>query len=217
MATKQTQVALVDPVEWLGDWHPLAEQLGSADGLLEIGAVAEHLSAGPVHDLPSLRDFLAHYHRDILFPFEMPAIEAGHRHALGNELRELIALDQQLAGQQILESLAGASRRVGQAQLQKLRPLRDQKLVRRYLEAVESGHAHGWHTLVYGLTLAIYSLPLRQGLLGYAHQITRSFIYSAARLLRLSERECRDLFDEVCADLPRQIETLLAKDFKPQA
>ena len=136
MTTKHTQVALVDPVEWLGDWHPLAEQLGSADGLLEIGAVAEHLSAGPVHDLPSLRDFLAHYHRDILFPFEMPAIEAAHRHALGNELRELVALDQQLASRQILESLAGASRRVGRAQLQKLRPLRDQKLVRRYLEFV---------------------------------------------------------------------------------
>jgi urease accessory protein UreF len=211
MATKQTQVALVDPVEWLGNWHPLAEQLGSADGLLEIGAVAEHLSAAPVSDLPSLREFLAHYHHDILFPFEMPAIEAGHRHALGNELRELVALDQQLAGQQILDSLAGASRRVGQAQLQKLRPLHDQKFVRRYLEAVESGHAHGWHTLVYGLTLAIYSLPLRQGLLGYAHQITRSFIYSAARMLELSEHQCRILFDDSCAELPAGIELLLAQ------
>ena len=43
------------------------------------------------------------------------------------------------------------------------RPLRDQRLVQRYLTAVEQGEAQGWHTLVYGLTLAVYSLPLRQG------------------------------------------------------
>ena len=61
--------------------------------------------------------------------------------------------------------------------------MRDQRVVQRYLQAVEGGQANGWHTLVYGLTLAVYSLPLRQGLLGYAHQTTRGFIYSAARML----------------------------------
>src|SRR5213075_2729464 len=132
-------------------------------------------------------------------------------HASRNEVRELVALDQELAAEPVLKQFAHPSRRVGQAQLQKLRPLRDQRVVQRYLHAVESGVAHGWHTLVYGLTLAIYSLPLRQGLLGYAHQTLRSFIYSAARFLRLSERECRVLFDEVCANLPAQIETLLAR------
>jgi urease accessory protein UreF len=108
-----------------------------------------------------------------------------------------------------LQNFAAPSRRVGQGQLQKLRPLRDQRIVQRYLQAVESGAAHGWHTLVYGLTLAIYSLPLRQGLLGYAHQTMRGFIYSAAATLRLSERECRDLFDESCADLPAAVDVLL--------
>jgi urease accessory protein UreF len=70
--------------------------------------------------------------------------------------------------------------------------------VQRYLSAVESGQAHGWHTLVYGMTLVLYSLPLRQGLLGYAHQTTRGFIHAAARGLQLKEAECRDLFDELC-------------------
>ena len=37
---KQTQVALSDAAEWLGDWHPLAEQLGSADGLVSLGSVS---------------------------------------------------------------------------------------------------------------------------------------------------------------------------------
>ena len=126
-------------------------------------------------------------------------------------MRELVALDQSLAGQPILTEFAAASRRVGQSQLRKLRPLRDQRVVQRYLHAVESGEAHGWHTLVYGLTLAVYSLPLRQGLLGYAHQTTRGFIYSAARMLSLSERQCRALFDSLCASLPEAVEALVAQ------
>jgi hypothetical protein len=59
------------------------------------------------------------------------------------------------------------------------------------------------------LTLELYSLPLRQGLLGYAQQTTRGFIYSAARMLHLSERECRELFDELCEGLPVVVEELL--------
>jgi urease accessory protein UreF len=82
-------------------------------------------------------------------------------------------------------------------------------VVQRYLRAVELGDAHGWHTLVYGLTLAIYSLPLRQGLLGYAHQTTRGFIYAAARTLQLSEHQCRELFDDVCRELPAAVGTVL--------
>jgi hypothetical protein len=51
---------------------------------------------------------------------------------------------------------------------------------------------------------------LRQGLLGYAHQTTRGFIYSAARMLQLSERQCRDLFDSQCASLPEAVAGLVA-------
>jgi urease accessory protein UreF len=205
-----TQLALSDAAEWLGDWHPLAEQLGSTDGLVTLGSVSASLRLVPVHDLSSLQLFLRQYHSQILLPFELPAIQAAHGHAARHEVRELIAFDLSLAAQPILNDFAAASRRVGQSQLRKLRPLRDQRVVQRYLEAAESGKAHGWHTLVYGLTLAIYSLPLRQGLLGYAHQTTRGFIYSAARMLRLSEHQCRDLFDSLCADMPGAVEALVA-------
>ncbi len=203
------QLALSDAAEWLGDWHPLAEQLGSADGLAELGSVSTLLALKPVRDLPSLRQFLERYHGQILIPVELPAIQSAHGHASRHEVRELVAFDQGLAGEPLLQSFASASRRVGQCQLQKLRPLRDVRVVQRYLGAVENGEAQGWHTLVYGLTLAIYSLPLRQGLLGYAHQTTRGFIYAAARKLRLSERKCRDLFDAISVDLPGQVEKLL--------
>jgi urease accessory protein UreF len=203
------QLALSDAAEWLGDWHPLAEQLGSADGLVTLGSVSSLLRLPPVRDLASLRRFLRDYQNHILVPFEFPAIEAAYSHAQRQELSELIELDQRLADEPMLRYFAEPSRRVGQYQLQKLRPLRDLRLVQRYLLAVEAGQAHGWHTLVYGLTLAIYSLPTRQGLLGYGHQTTRSFIYSAARMLRLSERDCRELFDELCAGLPQAVEGLI--------
>ena len=207
----QTQLALSDPAEWLGDWHPLAEQLGSTDGLVSLGSVSASLRLVPVHDLASLRLFLRNYQSQILLPSELPAIQAAQAHAARHEVRELIALDQSLAAQPILNGFAAASRRVGQSQLRKLRPLRDERVVQRYLEAVENGGAHGWHTLVYGLTLAVYSLPLRQGLLGYAHQTTRGFIYSAARILRLSEHECRALFDSLSTGLSETVEALIAQ------
>jgi urease accessory protein UreF len=206
---KQRQLALSDATEWLGDWHPLAAQLGSTDGLVELASVSSFLRLDPVHDAAALSGFLESYQERILFPLELPAIHTAYNHTARHELRELIALDQELTQQPVLQQFAGASWRVGHAQLKNLRPLRDERMVRRYLQAVESRAAHGWHTLVYGLTLEIYSLPLRQGLLGYAQQMTRGFIYSAARGLKLSERQCRELFDALCAPLPQAVEDLL--------
>src|SRR5664279_1747962 len=207
----RSQLALSDATEWLGDWHPLAEQLGSTDGLVTLGSVSASLRLAPVHNLPSLHRFLRDYQAQILLPIELPAIQRAHGHATRHEVSELVAFDRSLAREPILQAFASASHRVGQSQLRKLRPLRDQRVVQRYLDAVNGGQASGWHTLVYGLTLAVYSLPLRQGLLGYAHQTTRGFIYSAARMLRLSEHQCRALFDSLCADLPEALEALLAQ------
>ena len=205
----RTQVALRDAAEWLGDWHPLAEQLGSADRLLASTPLASLLGLRPVVDLTTLRVFLEEYHARILLPLELPAVLTAHNYASFNGLRELVALDQRLAGEPGLRDFAAASSVVGQAQLRKLRPLRDERLVQRYLRAVESGQAHGWHILVYGMTLAVYSLPLRQGLLGYSHQTTRGFIYAAARPLRLSERTCRAVFDNFSPRLAAGVETLV--------
>ncbi len=208
----QTQLALNDAAEWLGDWHPLAEQLGSADGLVTLGSVSGLLQLAPVRSLPGLRRFLRKYQAEILLPCELPAIQSAHGHASRYEVRELVALDRSLAAEPNLRLFGLASSRVGQYQLRKLRPLRDQRVVQRYLQAVESGEASGWHTLVYGLTLAVYSLPLRQGLLGYAHQTTRGFIYASARSLRLSEHQCRVLFDTLCANLPTAVDGLLKQE-----
>lgn len=186
-----------DPAEWLGDAHPLVAQLGTADGLASLHALAGSLMAKPVTSLASLREFLQAYHERILLPHELPAIQTAFSHASRNEVRELIAFDLELTNEPMLREFAKASQRIGRDQLQRLRPLRDERMVQRYLAAVEGGQARGWHTMVYGMTLVLYSLPLRQGLLGYAHQTTRGFIHAAARGLQLKESECRDLFDEL--------------------
>ena len=64
---------------------------------------------------------------------------------------------------------------------------------------------------MYGLTLALYSMPLRQGLLGYGFQTSRGFIHAAANSLHLSERECRELLDELCSEFPEAIEKLIGQ------
>jgi len=198
-----------DAAEWLGDAHPLVEQLGSADGLVSLHALAGSLVSRPIVTLGALRDFLVCYREQILLPHELPAIRDAYAHAAHQHVRELVALDQRLSGEPALRDFAAASRRVGQSQLQRLRPLRDERIVQRYLHAVESGQAHGWHTLVYGMTLVVYSLPLRQGLLGYAQQTTRGFVHAAARPLNVTEAECRELFGELCTPLGAAVESLV--------
>ncbi len=208
---KQFQPAVGEPAEWLGDCHPLVEQLGSTHGLAALGNVAASLDLSQVRDLPSLRRFLHEYYHEILLPVELPAIRRAFDHVCRHEVRELVEFDRQLAGEPVVKPFAEASRRIGQCQLQKLRPLRDERIVRRYLEAVERGNANAWHTLVYGLTLALYSMPLRQGLLGYGFQTTRGFIYAAAKSLRFSEKDCDHLLEELCIPLRPAVEGLIGQ------
>jgi len=162
-----------------------------------------------VTDLPSLRCFLRDYLSGILIPLELPAICRSYGHASRYEIRELIELDRQLAREPLLQSFATASQRVGKTQLKRLRPLRDQRLVQRYLRAVQAGEAQAWHTGVYGLILSLYSLPPRQGLLSYAQQTMRGFVRSAAGHLQLSPAECEDLMSEAEPCFPETVNMLL--------
>ena len=205
----QFQKAPALEAELLGDLIPLLEQIGSPDGLAALAGTGDPLATLTIRTTAGLRSFLREYHARILQPLELPAIQRAFVHTGRNELRELIAFDQSLVEDMTLKTFAPASRLVGLAQLQRLRPLRDQRLVQRYLTAVEAGTANGWHTLVYGLTLAVYYLPLRPGLIGYAQRTTRGFIQSAARSLQLSETDSESLIEEFSARLPAAIEPLL--------
>jgi urease accessory protein UreF len=193
----------------LGECHPLLEQLGSADGLFTLSGVAATLRLPKVDSLAALARFLEAYQSEVLLTLDLPAIYRAHHHACHNQARELVALDLEMALQGAYRDFASASRRVGRSQLRRLRPLRGERIVQRYLQAVEQERAQAWHTLVYGLTLAIYSLPVRQGLFHYARQTLRGFIQAAARPLRLSAAECSALLEKLCAALPGRVETIL--------
>jgi urease accessory protein UreF len=192
-----------------GDPGRLAEQLGSIEDLAVLGPGLARAHAHRITDATSLRRFLLDYVQGTLVPGELPVITRAHRHAQQYEVGELIAMDQGLSLGRLAPELAEASRRVGGSQLRRLRPLRDQRLVQRYLRAVETGQAHGWHTVVYGLVLSLYSLPLRQGLLGYGNQTIRGLVNGAAARLPLTQDECVRIEEEAGASLPAAVQALL--------
>ncbi len=196
--------------ELTGDACELLAQLGAPEALPTLALAATSLRLEAVRDEATLRRFLAGYREQVLLPIELPAILAAHSHACRGELRELIALDGALAADSRLREFRAASAAVGRRQLSKLRPLRDQRLVQRYLRAVESGEAHGWHTLIFGVFLAQYSLPLRQGLMLYAQRTLGGFLDSASATFRLPVAVCDELFAEASAPLANAVNGLLA-------
>ena len=213
--TKQSRVRPQIAHGFPGTTAGLAERIGSAERLVAPG-LAVLPRACLVTDRASLGRFLREYQSQILIPLELPAICRAHGHAARYEIRELIELDRQLANEPLLQDFATASQRVGKTQLKRLRPLRDQRLVQRYLGAVQAGQAHAWHTLVYGVILWLYSLPLRQGLLSYAHQSTRGFVDSVACRLAFSEADCRSLTEELNAALPAAVNAVLHGTAEPK-
>jgi hypothetical protein len=188
-------VAPID-ITLLGEVHPLLQQLGSCDGLTDFGGYDE-LMAGA---------------SEVLVRFELPTVVQAHNLAARNEARELIALDAEVARQAVPPAFASASRRVGQGHLQRLRPLRDQRVVQRYLNAVDNGEARGWHMIVYGITLAIYSLPVRQGLILYARQILEGFVRAAGQPLQLSALNCQQLIESFRGGIPKLVEHVLQQN-----
>ncbi|MGZ4973028.1 MAG: urease accessory UreF family protein [Limisphaerales bacterium] len=196
----------------LGDLTGLLEQVGRPPELI---ALAPALNPKLIRDTATLQKFLEAYIQRLLVPIELPAIARAWTHASRGETRELIALDRELTCEPLLTFFATASKEIGQVELAALRPMRDQRVVQRYWTAIESGQAQGWHTLVYGLTLFIYSMPLRQGLCHYAEQTMFSLADIAARRVGLPANECRDIAAKVMAELPASIEKTLAPQESP--
>src|SRR6185436_12355447 len=162
-----------------------------------------------IHSLPALRDFLRRYTLEVLGPHEFRHIYESHKFTNQNFTRELLALDAQVGRESILQEFQLASRHVGKRQLNRMRALKDLRTLQRYRDAVNEGKAYGWHTLVYGLVLSTYSIPLRQGLLHYEPQTLRGFVESAARSLDLADKDCLNLQLELNSELLPSIEKTL--------
>lgn len=191
-----------------GDPHPLTRQLIGPPDAAWAAATAGALPA-TVRDVPTLRGFLTWYRTELLTPVELPLIRSAFDHARRYELRELLALDRSLTRERRFQPFAAASQTVGRAQLWRLLPLRDQRPVRRYWRAVEAGEAGAWHVLVYGLVLAVFSLPLRPGLLNYSRQTLAGFVGSAGETLGLPVTECAQLWAAEAELLPPAVDLAL--------
>jgi urease accessory protein UreF len=192
------------------DWRAIEEQLGSPEEstALQPSSFASALNA--IHNLPQLREFLAHFQANILAKEELPIILRAYHHARENQARELIALDRSIKDSFANESLANASQQIGRNQLRRLRALKHERVITRYWDAVSSKQANGWHTIVFGVVLATYSIPLRQGLHHYSQQTIRGFLEAGATSLRLRRPEVNELESSLLANLPALVEKALA-------
>jgi urease accessory protein UreF len=164
-----------------------------------------------VDSATALESFLNSYASGVLISYEIPAVIQAYEHAARTQVRELITVDKELSTVPVLQSFARASCAVGQAQLSRLRPLRGERVVQRYLQAVEAGEARGWHTLVYGLVLAVYSIPLRQGLAHFGQRTLDGFVQAAGRRLALAESAQDRILAGPCSAMTGAIEDAIAR------
>ncbi|MCX8108160.1 MAG: hypothetical protein N3G20_05080 [Verrucomicrobiae bacterium] len=199
-----------------GRW---VSQMADPSGVLcelapvRMGSVWRPLTRFPIPqvvDASSLRRFVEEYRDQVMVALELPAARDAYWHATRYEVRELISLDASLGRSPALRRFAEASRAVGRHQLRRLLPLRDQKLVRRYWHAVESGQAHGWHAVVFGVVLSLFSLPLRQGLIYYGYQTLQGFLRAGANGLALPEPQTEGLLEEICLSLPGVVDRTIS-------
>ena len=165
----------------------------------------------------TLEFFIGRYGRELLVPAELPQIARVARLAAASCFREIILEDVPPDAVAWDRNFQSASRRVGRAQLRRLRPLRDVKGLARYRQAVDSGKATGTHTVVFGIMLGLYSIPLRQGLSHYASQTIHSLADSGADRLGLPLEERQSVhgtLDSVIWSLVQQkVDELLPSTF----
>ena len=197
--------AAAEAAELLGDLRALAEHLGRPT---DSGVAVAAPQFAFVNTPAALRQFLTAFCRDTLAAHEWPLILRAYDLARHGMARELVALDREWTATASKLDFAKASFRVGRRQLIRLRPLRDQRVIGKYLAAIEAGEAQGWHPLVYGVVLAVFNLPLRQGLVNYATQTLSGFADAAAQAHRLNEAECTAVLNDIFAKLPAALPSL---------
>lgn len=185
--------------EMLGEVRALATTVGlpGAPALVESATT----SLPTIQTETQWRRFLCQEFTTVLLSQEGPLIVQAHRLTCLGHVRELVALDQTWGHARkllpaYLPAMNAASAHVGQAQLRRLLPLRDQRIVPRYLAAIAAGEAHGWHPLVYGLLLGVFALPLRPGVLHYGRQTARGVLAGSPLAHALDESAQNRLLDE---------------------
>ena len=195
----------------LGEFSALLRRIGPSAASCPPGFFVSSQISNANAAPPSLGLFLETYQARLLLPVELPAIAEACDHAAHGRVRELLALDRRLAEEPLLQRFADGSRQAGRAQLERLRPLRDDRTLRRYLAAVDAGEAQGWHTLVFGIMLAIYSWPLRQGLLHFGRETMAGLALAASAAPDSSAQVGDQMLEALFAQMPAAIDDLIAR------
>ena len=191
--------------------HPYEAQLDALEDVLGADLVAGALGMGPLTSADELAVALERYRTTLLEPIELPTLTKAQRLASRGRTKELIALDQKFLGTHPeWLPLSTSSTRFGRDYLSRLRPLRDERVVQRMLEAVQTGKSPGHHLIVFGLTMAVYSIPARQGLADYAQGALEALISSAAGKLNLTQDDRNALFARSQSRLPEAIDRMVA-------
>lgn len=189
----------------MGDVRGLADQLASPD-LTALASWPPSLAA--VTSLDALRRFVGAQATEVIAAREWPVILKAWQLTREGRAREVLDLDVAWGREVGQADFAGASFQVGRRQLSKLRALQHERVIQKYLAAIETGAARGWHPIAYGVVLAVYNLPLRQGLMHFATQTLTGLVTAAERAHRLPAAECQQLLDDVCVLLPAHLPAL---------
>jgi len=201
------------PVDFHGDTRELLLSIGAAEALPGTGCLARGSSTVRPKDAESLGVFLRRYVDEILVPIELRAVVNAWQFTESGHARELIELDRALLKDDRLETFRESSCAVGRRQLSRLRPLREQRVIQRYWNAMDQGQAAAWHTLVFGVMTSVYSIPLRQGIAQLASQTLGGFALSAANDYKLRLNDCRKVLSEQVERLPEAINGLVDEAF----
>lgn len=187
---------------------PWADDLREWIGGLAGAGVAS--AGGAMEGARATRDRLFRILEQAVMGEDWPVIVRAHQAASAGHWRGLITLDAEWGRMAALRGpLAQASLRAGQRQLGRMRPMRGARVVQRYIEAVESGRAHGWHPVVYGMLLAVHAIPLRQGLAHHAMQVASVLGRALGPAGAGAEPERLGFEAQVAREVPRAIDRAL--------
>ena len=207
------QTAIQETSELLGQYPALLQQL-STGGDAPV-ATPPTLWRRPLTSAPELVSFLHRYRAEILLPLELPTILRAAELARQNLGRELIELDRSLTKEPGLRDFAEASRRVGRIHLRRLRPLQDHRALKKFLAASDENRVLPWHTVVYGITLGVYFVPFRQGLVHYVERTLTGWVDAVRNGRGLPATECERILGEFLPETPAFVERALESRIQP--
>ena len=191
--------------------HPYEAQLDALESIFCVDILTQAVGASTPNSTLELRLLIEGYLTKVLETIELPAIVRAHHEATHGRGLELIELDQLFAGRHpewLL--LTPASTRIGHDYLNRLRPLKDERIVQKLIEAVHLGHTPGYHLTVFGLTMAVFSIAPRKGLADYAQAALEAVVATASGRFNLTQLDRKALLAPSRATLPKAISRMVA-------